>query len=72
MLLAGKYASRLEVTRFTSEARAIAGLQHPNVIQIHDVGEFDGRPFYAMELVRGGSLAEKLAGNPHHPPKWRG
>jgi serine/threonine protein kinase/tetratricopeptide (TPR) repeat protein len=67
MLLAGNYASRLEVTRFTSEARAIAGMQHPNVVQIHDVGEFDGRPFYAMELVNGGSLAEKLVGNPQLP-----
>ena len=44
MLLSGAYASRAELTRFLREARAVAALRHPNVVQVHDVGELDGRP----------------------------
>ena len=64
MALAGAYASRQERERFQREAEAVAGLQHPNVVQIHDVGESDGQPYFTMELVEGGNLAQKLAGTP--------
>src|SRR4051794_39730163 len=64
MLLSGAYASGLERARFLREARAVAALRHPHVVQIHDVGEHDGRPFFTMELVEGGSLAQRLAGIP--------
>jgi eukaryotic-like serine/threonine-protein kinase len=64
MLLSGEYASALELTRFMREARSVAALQHPNIVQVHDVGDFDGRPFYTMELIEGGTLGEKLAGVP--------
>jgi serine/threonine protein kinase/tetratricopeptide (TPR) repeat protein len=64
MPLSGAYLSRSEHVRFMREARAIAGLRHPHMVQIHDVGEFDGRPFYTMEYVEGGNLAERLAGAP--------
>jgi hypothetical protein len=43
--------------RFLGEARAIAARRHPNIVQIYDVGEADGRPFFAMELVEGQTLA---------------
>ncbi len=46
--------------RFRREARAAASLHHPHVVAIHDAGETDGRPWYAMELVRGGTLADAL------------
>jgi hypothetical protein len=64
MVLAGAYAGLRERERFQREAEAVAGLQHPNVVQIHDVGDSDGRPYYTMEFVEGGSLSQKLTGTP--------
>jgi eukaryotic-like serine/threonine-protein kinase len=64
MALAGAYAEPRERARFQREAEAVARLRHPNVVQIYDVGEADGRPHFTMELVDGGSLARKLAGMP--------
>jgi hypothetical protein len=46
------------VARFTREAYAAAQLSHPNIVQIHDIGEVDGTRFFSMEYVRGRSLAE--------------
>jgi eukaryotic-like serine/threonine-protein kinase len=64
MLLGGAYAGPHERERFLREAEAVAGLRHPHVVQVHDVGEHDGRPYFTMEYVEGGSLAQKLAGTP--------
>jgi tetratricopeptide (TPR) repeat protein/tRNA A-37 threonylcarbamoyl transferase component Bud32 len=64
MLLTGQYASPAELARFMREAEAIAALQHPNIVQIYEVGEVDGRPYFTMEFVGGGSLAQKLRGVP--------
>jgi serine/threonine-protein kinase len=61
MLLSGEYASAAELAQFMREARAVAALEHPNIVQIHDVSELDGRPYFTMEFVDGGSLAQKLA-----------
>lgn len=62
MLLAGSYASRQEHLRFFREAEAVARLRHSSIVQIYDVGEVDGHPYFTMEYIPGGSLAEKLAG----------
>ena len=67
MLLAGPYASPQEIARFVRESQAVACLQHPNIVQVYDVGDLDGRPYFTMELVDGGSLAEELAGAPQLP-----
>jgi serine/threonine-protein kinase len=64
MILAGGHAGDEERARFKAEAEAVARLQHPHIVQIHEVGEHDGRPYCALEFVEGGSLAQKLAGNP--------
>jgi WD40 repeat protein/tRNA A-37 threonylcarbamoyl transferase component Bud32 len=64
MLVAGPYASPQEVARFVRESQAVAELQHPNIVQVHDVGDLDGRPYFTMEFVEGGSLAQALAGAP--------
>jgi serine/threonine-protein kinase len=68
MILAGRHAAPTEVARFHREALAIARLQHPNVVQIFEVGECDGLPFFALEYCPGGSLTKKTAGHPL--PKW--
>jgi eukaryotic-like serine/threonine-protein kinase len=67
MIRAGGLAGAADLTRFRSEAQAAARLQHPNVVQIHEVGEHDGLPFFSLELVEGGSLAERMDGTPFPP-----
>src|SRR5579872_6353451 len=47
--------------RFTAEAQALAGLRHPNIVTVYDVGEADGLPFFAMELIEGRSLAQLVS-----------
>jgi serine/threonine-protein kinase len=64
MLLAGPSATAEERERFLREARAVAGLRHPNIVQVHDVSEVHGQPYLTMEYVEGGGLAQKLAGAP--------
>src|SRR5262245_7285167 len=51
MLLAGGYAGPRELERFKREAEAVAALQHPNIVQVHDAGEHKGFPFFTMELI---------------------
>ena len=64
MLLAGSYAGQEERERFQREAEAVAGLRHANIVQLYDAGDLDGRPYFTMEFVEGGSLAQKIAGMP--------
>jgi serine/threonine protein kinase/tetratricopeptide (TPR) repeat protein len=68
MVLAGAHASEGELARFSVEAEAVAGLQHPNIVQIFEVGRHDDLPYFSLEFVDGGSLAHRLEGKPQ-PPK---
>jgi eukaryotic-like serine/threonine-protein kinase len=72
MLLAGAYAKPAERERFQREAEAIAALVHPNIVQVHDVGEVDERPYFTMELVDGGDLAKQIQGTPQPARKAAG
>jgi WD40 repeat protein len=63
-LLAGVHAQPEELERFRREAQAVAGLCHANVVQIHEVGDVGGRPYFTMEFVEGGSLAQRIHGVP--------
>src|SRR5690606_4932257 len=64
MVLAGSHAGEQELARFRTEAQAVARLQHPNIVQIYDVGEHDGHAFLALEFVSSGSLSARLDGTP--------
>jgi tetratricopeptide (TPR) repeat protein len=64
MVRGGSQARRDFFTRFRVEAESVARLSHPNIVQIYDIGEAGGLPFVALELLDGGSLADRLAGNP--------
>src|SRR5262245_14151098 len=64
LLRDGALAGPQERARFRIEAEVVARLQHPNVVQIYEVGEHAGRSYFAMELVEGGSLDRSLAGPP--------
>jgi WD40 repeat protein/tetratricopeptide (TPR) repeat protein/tRNA A-37 threonylcarbamoyl transferase component Bud32 len=67
MILSGVHARPQEVARFRREAEAAARLQHPNIVQIHEVGQQDGQPFLALEYVDGGSLDQQTVGQPQPP-----
>ena len=73
MVLAGAHAGRDELERFQAEAHAVARLQHPNLVQIHEVGDFGGLPYFSLEFVGGGTLAKQLAHAPQRRetrPRW--
>jgi len=67
VLRAGTLARTDELERFRHEAMAVAQLQHPNIVQVYDVGDVDGLPFLCLELVDGGNLAEFARGAQQQP-----
>ncbi len=67
MLLAGVFAGQGIKARFQAEAEAVARLRHPNIVTIHEVGELDGQPYFAMELMEGPTLAELVREKPIAP-----
>ena len=60
----GPFAEAKAVARFRREAAAAAGLRHPNIVAVHEVGEADGHAFFSMDLVRGQTLADLTRGGP--------
>ena len=67
MILAGAHASENDLVRFRSEALAVAELQHAGIVQLFEVGEADGQPFFSLEYVNGASLGAKVSGTPQPP-----
>jgi len=64
MVLAGSHAGSEERLRFRIEAEAVARLTHPNIVQIYEVGQQDGLPYFSLEYMDGGSLEDLLTGTP--------
>jgi serine/threonine protein kinase len=64
MILHAEHAGEQERQRFQVEAEAVARLQHPNIVQIYEVGEQRGLPYFSLEFCPGGSLDKKLSGTP--------
>jgi hypothetical protein len=67
MVLIGGHAGPEELARFRAEAEAIARLQHPNIVQVHEISDHEGLPFFSLEFCPGGSLERELAGTPLQP-----
>jgi WD40 repeat protein len=67
MILAGAHADARDRQRFLAEAQAVAQLQHPNIVQIFEIGEHAGLPFFTLEYIAGGSLAHRLRAQPLEP-----
>jgi eukaryotic-like serine/threonine-protein kinase len=64
MIIGGSQARVDHLARFRIEAEAVARLRHPNILQIYEIGEVEGLPFVALELLEGGDLDDRLAGTP--------
>ncbi len=64
MVLGGAVAGSDQLARFRAEAEAVARLQHSNIVQIYEIGEHKGLPFFSLEYCDGGSLDRQLQGTP--------
>lgn len=70
MILAGEFAGDAELARFRTEVDSAGALDHPNIVRIYDGGGLhDGRPFFAMQLVEGGTLADPERQKPFREPR---
>ena len=69
MILKGDFATDADRQRFETEAQASAKLDHPNIVPIYEIGEFQGRSFFCMKLIEGQSLSERLARGPMPPAR---
>ncbi len=61
MILRDRLASTVERQRFFAEAKATAKLDHIGIVPVFDVGELDGRPYFAMKFIKGRTLSDKMA-----------
>jgi eukaryotic-like serine/threonine-protein kinase len=61
MIRSATIATDAEVRRFREEAQRVAQLDHPQIVPVYEIGNADGRPYFTMRLMEGGSLANRLA-----------
>jgi serine/threonine-protein kinase len=64
MILRGPLASEADVARFRAEAESAAQLNHPNIVPVHSVGEYNGQPYFSMQYIEGDTLAARLSEGP--------
>ena len=64
MILAGQLASEQDVKRFHTEAEAAAILDHPGIVPVYEVGQYEGQHYFSMGYVEGQSLAARVASGP--------
>jgi serine/threonine-protein kinase len=69
MILHAEYADDRERRRFQAEGQAVASLQHPHIVQIHEVAEHRGLPYFSLEFCPGGGLEQQLDGTPWEGPR---
>ena len=67
MIKSGAFAGKGELRRFQNEAEAVAGLDHPHIVPIHEVGEHDGKRYFSMKLIGGPCLSQELASYTENP-----
>jgi serine/threonine protein kinase len=67
VLLAGEGATDEDIKRFQREAQAAARLQHPHIVPIHAVGEYEGKPYFVMDFIQGQTGKQLLEGGPVSP-----
>ena len=63
----GPHADEEELKRFRIEAEAVARMQHSHIVQVYEIGDLNGEPFFSLEFCNGGSLNQKLKGEPLPP-----
>ena len=64
MILSGVHASANDMARFLIEAEAVAAMQHPNIVRIYEISQHDGRPYFTLEYLDGGTLSGRLRNGP--------
>jgi serine/threonine protein kinase len=69
VLLADGHADSKTLIRFLAEAESVAAIKHPNVLQVYEFGDTDGRPYLALEYLHGGTLAERFKSSRQFDPK---
>lgn len=67
MILPGSQPAEEDLVRFRREVETLAELQHPNLVTIYEVGEYEGLPFFSLEYVPGGNLEDWIDGKPQDP-----
>ena len=67
MIIEGKLASVIDQQRFQAEASAAAKIDHPSIVPIYEVGEFDGRSYFSMKYIAGETLQDRIARGPLPP-----